>query len=100
MHLIDSRVPAPSAELRKSRVLAFDRAAGFQQFEGADVHRPGRAAAIVFVAADGRISKHRRLHGRRLIVVALGQGSGERRTCGQECHGMANLCWRSARNIE
>ena len=46
------------------------------------------------VAADGGIGQHRRLHGRRLGVAALSQGSGERRTCRQECHEMSDLGWR------
>ena len=43
------------------------------------------------IAVDGCIGKHRRLHGRRLGVAALGQGSGELRTCRQECHEMSDL---------
>ena len=45
------------------------------------------------IAADGCIGQHRRLHRRRLGVVALRQGSGERRACRQECHEMSDLGW-------
>ena len=48
------------------------------------------------VAAGGGVREHRGLDGGWLIVVALRQGSGERRMCGQECHGMKNLGWRLA----
>ena len=43
------------------------------------------------VAADGRIGQHRRLHRRRLIVIALNQSTVELRACRQECHEMSDL---------
>ena len=43
------------------------------------------------IAAGRVIGQHRRLHGRRLGVVALGQGLGEGRACRQERHGMSDL---------
>ena len=43
------------------------------------------------VAAGGVFSHHRGLDLCQPIEVALRQSSGERRTCGQECHGMADL---------
>jgi len=49
------------------------------------------------VAADRRLRKNGGLDSGRLIVAAFRQGSGERRTCGQECHEMADLGWRLQR---
>ena len=45
------------------------------------------------VAVGSCVREHGGLDRRRRIVVALRQGSGERRTCGQECHGMADPGW-------
>ena len=39
------------------------------------------------------IRQHGGLHRSQLIVIALRQGSDERRGCGQKCHGMADLGW-------
>ena len=46
------------------------------------------------VAVDGGVRQHGGLDRGRLIVVALRQGSGERRTGGRKCHEMADLGWR------
>ena len=45
------------------------------------------------VAAFGLVRKHSGLDGGQLIVIALGQGFGERRTSGRKCHGIESLGW-------
>ncbi len=45
------------------------------------------------VAIERRRRQHRGLDRGQLIVVALGQGSSERRACGRKCHEMADPGW-------
>ncbi len=52
------------------------------------------------VAVGSGVRRHGGLDRRRRIVVALRQGSGERRTGGQECHEMQTLAGVWRRNIE
>ena len=48
------------------------------------------------IAAGGVIGQHGGLHRRQGIEIALGQSSGERRTCGQGCHEIRTLMGASA----
>ena len=48
------------------------------------------------IAAVGLGGQHGGLDRRRLVVAALGQGAGERRTCGQGCHGDQTFIGASA----
>jgi len=45
----------------------------------------------VRVTATGVLGKHRRLHRRRFIVVALNQGAVDLRACRQKCHEISDL---------
>ncbi len=48
------------------------------------------------VLAGGLVGEHRGLHRGGFMVVALRQGSRERRIGGLECHGMSDLGWQMA----